>query len=92
VVVGFALETSNGLVRARRKLADKRTDLMVLNTPADGIGGDSNRVTLVEARGQLKLPRLPKREVAERLLDRALELRSRSARPSPAKRRRARAR
>jgi phosphopantothenoylcysteine decarboxylase/phosphopantothenate--cysteine ligase len=75
VIVGFALETSKGLSRARAKLASKGADFVVLNSPADGLGGDTNRVTLVEARGAQRLPRLSKREVAERLLDRALELR-----------------
>ena len=92
VVIGFALETSQGLSRARRKLADKHADLIVLNTPADGLGGESNRVTLVEARVEQKLPLLPKREVAERLLDRALALRGRVAKaaaPTPPAKRRA---
>jgi len=75
VVVGFALETSRGLARARAKLAAKGADLIVLNSPAEGLGGDTNRVTFVEARAAVKLPKMAKREVAERLLDRALELR-----------------
>lgn len=74
VLVGFALETSQGLARARRKRIDKRADLMVLNTPGDGLGGETNRVTMIEARVEQKLPLLPKREVAERLLDRAMAL------------------
>jgi len=79
VVIGFALESSQGVARARRKREAKRADLIVLNSPADGLGGDTNRVTFVDARGERKLPVLPKREVAERLLDRALELRARAA-------------
>ena len=65
VLVGFALETAPGLARARRKLREKGVDLIVLNTPAEGIGGDTNRVTLVEAAGAKRLPLLTKREVAE---------------------------
>ena len=74
-LVGFALETSQGVARARAKLRGKGVDLIVLNTPAEGLGGDTNQVTLVEARTQKKLPRMSKREVAEAVLDRVLELR-----------------
>jgi phosphopantothenoylcysteine decarboxylase/phosphopantothenate--cysteine ligase len=81
VLVGFALETSNGLARARRKLEEKGLDLVVLNHPKDGLGGDTNRVVLVERAGRRALPILSKREVAEAVLDRALELgRARAAR------------
>jgi phosphopantothenoylcysteine decarboxylase/phosphopantothenate--cysteine ligase len=73
--VGFALETSHGLVRARAKLRAKGLDVIVLNTPAAGIGTETNQVTLVEARRETRLPLLSKREVAESLLDRVLELR-----------------
>jgi phosphopantothenoylcysteine decarboxylase/phosphopantothenate--cysteine ligase len=80
VVIGFALETSNGLGRARAKLAAKGADVIVLNSPAEGLGGDTNRVTFVERRAASRLPKMSKREVAERLLDRALELRMAGAR------------
>jgi phosphopantothenoylcysteine decarboxylase/phosphopantothenate--cysteine ligase len=76
VFVGFALETSQGLKRAREKLAQKGLDLVVLNAPRESIGRETNKVTLVEARATRRLPALPKREVAERVLDRALELRA----------------
>jgi len=74
-LVGFALETSRGLARARAKLEAKGLDLVVLNAPEDGLGGDTNRVTLVERRSQRKLPLLSKREVADAVLERVLELR-----------------
>lgn len=76
VFVGFVLETSQGLKRAKEKLAHKRLDLVVLNDPRDSIGRETNRVTLVEPRVTRRLPELPKREVAERVLDRAVELRA----------------
>jgi len=74
-LVGFALETQNGVANARRKLEAKRADLIVLNSPERGIGGETNVVTLVEARSVVELPEVSKREVAERILDRVLELR-----------------
>jgi phosphopantothenoylcysteine decarboxylase/phosphopantothenate--cysteine ligase len=74
VFVGFALETSSGLKHAREKLVRKRLDLVVLNRPADSLGRTTNRVTLVERGGATRLPEMIKREVAEHILDRALEL------------------
>ncbi len=76
VFVGFALETSRGLARAREKLAAKGLDLVALNAPDQGIGGETTVVTLVEARTARELPEQSKREVAEAILDRVLELRA----------------
>ena len=76
VLVGFALETSDGTERARRKLAAKGVDLMVLNTVRAGLGGDTNRVTLVERRRARALPVMSKRDVADAIFERVLELRS----------------
>src|SRR5262249_50548543 len=42
VLVGFALETTRDVTRARAKLGAKGVDLIVLNTPAEGIGGETN--------------------------------------------------
>ncbi len=60
--------------RAAEKLARKRVDLLVANDVTEagsGFGTDTNRVTLVAADGtEVALPLLPKREVAERILDR----------------------
>lgn len=81
--VGFALETNRGLANARAKLAKKGLDVVVLNDPAQGLGGDSNVVTLVERRGARKLPRMSKREVAEALLDRVLALRGGAGKATP---------
>ena len=74
-LVGFALETSRGPARAREKLRAKGLDLVVLNRPEEGLGGDTNRVTLIERGTQRRLPRLTKREVADAVLERVLELR-----------------
>ena len=48
---------------------------MVLNSPNESIGRDTNRVTLIGARDTVRLPVLTKREVAERILDHVLALR-----------------
>jgi len=83
LLVGFALETTGGAARARRKLVAKGVDLMVLNTPAAGLGGDTNRVTLVEARRARPLPVMSKTEVADAIFERVLELRGGSSRSGP---------
>jgi phosphopantothenoylcysteine decarboxylase / phosphopantothenate---cysteine ligase len=81
VLVGFALETTRGLANARAKLRAKGLDLIVLNSPLAGIGGDTNKVTLVEGASRRALPVLPKREVAEHILERAQELRAKREKP-----------
>ncbi len=86
VIVGFALETSGGVARAREKLRAKGADLIVLNTPEDALGRETNRATLVEAGRARRLPEMRKRELADRILERALELRLAGARRTPGKR------
>jgi phosphopantothenoylcysteine decarboxylase/phosphopantothenate--cysteine ligase len=72
-LVGFAAETG-GLDRAAAKLRSKRVDLLVANDVTEagsGFGTPTNRVTLFAADGGVDpLPLLPKRIVAERILDR----------------------
>ncbi|MBL8907706.1 MAG: bifunctional phosphopantothenoylcysteine decarboxylase/phosphopantothenate--cysteine ligase CoaBC [Rhizobiales bacterium] len=73
IVVGFAAETENVIENAKKKLAAKGCDLIVANdvSPASGVmGGDSNTVHLVSAKGVETWPRLSKRDVAQRLMDR----------------------
>jgi phosphopantothenoylcysteine decarboxylase/phosphopantothenate--cysteine ligase len=85
VVVGFALETRDGPAAARRKLAEKGLDLVVLNNPTEAgseFGGVTNRVTLFEAQGEPReLPLLTKAEVAGILLDRVAAILAGGARP-----------
>jgi phosphopantothenoylcysteine decarboxylase/phosphopantothenate--cysteine ligase len=87
-LVGFAAETGS-LDRAQDKLRRKGVDLLVANDVAEqgsGFGTDTNRVTILDAEGQREdLPILPKREVADRLLDRvarALDARDAGAQTS----------
>ena len=72
VMVGFALETGDGVARARAKLERKGLDLIVLNyANEDGAGFETmtNRVTLIRADGEESLPLLSKADVADRILD-----------------------
>jgi phosphopantothenoylcysteine decarboxylase/phosphopantothenate--cysteine ligase len=54
--VGFALETTNELAHAQAKLQRKNFDLVVLNSLRDagaGFGHDTNKVTVLDRRGQV---------------------------------------
>lgn len=74
VVVGFALETQQLEQEARRKLAEKGLDLVVANDATEagaGFATDTNKVTLIDAAGRIDaLPLMPKRDVADAILDR----------------------
>jgi len=73
LVVGFALETGNGLANARAKMQNKALDYVILNDatePGAGFEVTTNRVTILGRNGkQVDLPLLPKRDVADRILD-----------------------
>lgn len=73
-LVGFALETDHEMDNARRKLARKNLDMIVLNSlrdPGAGFGVSTNKVTLVFADNDtaVELPLKPKTEVAADILD-----------------------
>ena len=73
VIVGFALESHEGVPHAREKLERKQLDLIVLNMacePGSGFESSSNRVSLITRDDIEELPRMSKSKVAERLLDR----------------------
>lgn len=78
VMVGFALETENGLRNAKTKLRDKKLDLIVLNNPLTegaGFNADTNVVTIVSKTGRVeRLTKMPKFDVANRILDRVSKL------------------
>jgi phosphopantothenoylcysteine decarboxylase / phosphopantothenate---cysteine ligase len=77
VLVGFAAETGS-LDRAAEKLRRKGVDLLVANDVAEagsGFGTETNRVTILGADGSRdELPLLPKREVADEILDRVMRM------------------
>jgi phosphopantothenoylcysteine decarboxylase/phosphopantothenate--cysteine ligase len=71
--IGFAAETHNVRAEAKRKLREKRLDLIVANdvtAPGAGFEVETNRVTIFDAHSEEQLPLMPKREVAEHILDR----------------------
>ncbi len=72
-LVVFAMETEEGIVRAREKLTRKNGDLVVLNNLRDegaGFAVDTNIVSLIDKRGEVvALPKMSKVAVADRILD-----------------------
>jgi phosphopantothenoylcysteine decarboxylase/phosphopantothenate--cysteine ligase len=74
IIVGFALETEDGMRNARDKLKSKQLDLVVLNDakePGAGFGVDTNRVTVITRDGkEEELDLMSKTDLAEILLDR----------------------
>lgn len=80
LVVGFAAETECVAQNARKKLTAKNADIIVANdVTAEGAGFDvdTNVVTLFSRDGRdVALPRMSKTEVAQRILDEVVRLRS----------------
>jgi phosphopantothenoylcysteine decarboxylase / phosphopantothenate---cysteine ligase len=85
VVVGFAAETENVLENARKKLASKSLDAIVVNDVSrQGIGFDSDRnaVTIISQSEVVEVPETSKWEVAQRVLDQVVKLRRGSSVPA----------
>ncbi len=78
IKVGFAAESEDVVTNARQKLKKKQLDLIVANDITDaksGFGADTNKVTLIDRKGKTeKLPLLNKREVADKILDKVVQL------------------
>ena len=72
ILVGFALETNDEEANAEGKLKRKNLDFIVLNSLRDkgaGFGGDTNKITLIDANGSQEHPLMSKREVASIIVD-----------------------
>jgi phosphopantothenoylcysteine decarboxylase/phosphopantothenate--cysteine ligase len=77
IVIGFAAETNDGLENAHKKLTAKKLDAIVLNDVTQqgaGFEVDTNQVTWVTSNHDEKWPVMSKREVAERILERVIDL------------------
>ena len=78
-LVGFALETHDGIEHARGKLDRKNLDWIVLNHANEagaGFGLGTNRVTILGRDGSAEeLAQMPKAAVAEAILDRVVAVR-----------------
>ncbi|MGD0740179.1 MAG: bifunctional phosphopantothenoylcysteine decarboxylase/phosphopantothenate--cysteine ligase CoaBC [Terracidiphilus sp.] len=78
LIVGFAAETENRTENGRAKLLAKGADAIVANdVNGDGVGidADTNGATFLTRTTSLELPQMPKRQLADRILDEILTLR-----------------
>ena len=86
LIVGFAAETQDVLENARKKLARKSLDAIVVNDVSqEGIGFDSDRnaVHILTHDEVVEVPETTKWDVAQRVLDQVVKLRKRN--PVPVK-------
>jgi phosphopantothenoylcysteine decarboxylase / phosphopantothenate---cysteine ligase len=80
IIIGFAAETNDVAASARKKLLSKNADLIVANDvtePGAGFDGDTNVVTLYSRDSEeIQLKKMSKFDVAGRVLDELVRLRS----------------
>jgi phosphopantothenoylcysteine decarboxylase/phosphopantothenate--cysteine ligase len=80
IIIGFAAETNDVASSARKKLTSKNADLIVANDvtePGAGFDGDTNVATLFSRDAEeVRLPKMSKFDVAGRVLDELVRLRS----------------
>ncbi len=82
LIVGFAAETENRMENGRAKLLRKGADAIVVNDVGGesvGIDSDFNAATFLTLSTAIEMPPMPKRKLADRILDEILTLR----RPKP---------
>jgi len=78
LIVGFAAETENRMENGRAKLLAKGADAIVVNDVSgegSGFDVDTNEATFLTLSTAIELPRMPKRSLADRILDEILTLR-----------------
>jgi phosphopantothenoylcysteine decarboxylase/phosphopantothenate--cysteine ligase len=79
LVVGFAAETNDVVGYARSKMQKKGLDLVVANDitkEGAGFNTDTNIATIITQNAQTDLSLMPKRELADKLLDEILKIRN----------------
>ena len=84
-VVAFAAEAGDNIDRARQKLQRKNADLIVLNdisNPEIGFESQENAVTLIDSASDTPVPRASKDTIADAIVERVDQLRSKSAQPN----------
>ena len=82
LVIGFAAETNDVVNYARSKMQKKGLDMVVANDitkEGAGFNTDTNIATIISKDSQIDLPLMPKRELADKILDEILKLRNSNA-------------
>jgi phosphopantothenoylcysteine decarboxylase / phosphopantothenate---cysteine ligase len=80
IIIGFAAETENVMVNARKKLAAKSLDAIVVNDvskPNIGFDSDRNAVTILTADETIQVPESSKQQIALSILKFAASLKQR---------------
>jgi phosphopantothenoylcysteine decarboxylase/phosphopantothenate--cysteine ligase len=78
-IIGFAAETGKHLKRAKRKMTDKRMDMIVFNNvlePGSGFEVDTNKIVIIDKHGETRPGILHKDECAHIILDRMIKIRA----------------
>lgn len=78
LVVGFAAETNDVVNYAKSKMERKNLDLVIANDitkKGAGFNSDTNIATIITRENQIELPKMPKRELADKILDEVVKLR-----------------
>lgn len=78
IVVGFAAETNDVVTYAKIKMGKKGLDLVIANDITQkgaGFNTDTNIATIISKSGEIELPLMSKRELADRILDEIVKLR-----------------
>ena len=78
IVVGFAMETQNLLANAKKKLKNKKMDLIVANDLCEegaGFQADTNIIAIIDKKGKAeKLAKMSKMQAADEILNRVKNL------------------
>lgn len=78
LVAGFAAETNDVVAYARAKMEGKGLDLVVANDitkEGAGFNSDTNIASILSPDSRIDLPIMPKRDLADRILDEVVRLR-----------------
>lgn len=75
-ICGFSMETENLLENSKKKLQSKNADMIVANnlkTEGAGFGTDTNVITIITEDNAIELPKMSKRDVADKIFDEILK-------------------
>lgn len=78
IICGFSMETENLIENSKKKLEEKNADLIAANnlkTKGAGFGTDTNVITLITRSDITELDIMPKRQAADKIFDKLLEIR-----------------
>jgi phosphopantothenoylcysteine decarboxylase/phosphopantothenate--cysteine ligase len=77
-ICGFSMETENLVENSRAKLQKKHVDMIAANslrTEGAGFGTSTNVLTLITRDREVELPKMGKKEAADRILDEIMKMR-----------------